>query len=195
MTFIQTVAEEQAEGDTAALYAQSRDESGHIPNFVKAFSHRPGVMSGFDQLLGSIKENMDLRRYELITIAAAKELRCSYCMLAHGSVLLRNFFNEGQLREIAEDADRSDLDEKDKAIMRFAAKVVRDATSVTVDDIEGLKGHGLTDPEIFDVAAAASVRCFIGKVADAMGALPDPAFARLAPDVRKALVVGRPISE
>jgi hypothetical protein len=30
---------------------------------------------------------MDLRRYELATLAAARRLRSSYCCLAHGRVL------------------------------------------------------------------------------------------------------------
>lgn len=51
MTFIQTVPEERAEGATAAMYARNRANSGHIPNFVLAFSHRPDVMESFDRLL------------------------------------------------------------------------------------------------------------------------------------------------
>jgi hypothetical protein len=31
---------------------------------------------------------MDLRRYELATVAAARRLRSSYCTLAHGPVLI-----------------------------------------------------------------------------------------------------------
>jgi hypothetical protein len=34
---------------------------------------------------------MDLRRYELATVAAAKRLRSSYYALAHGSVLAEQF--------------------------------------------------------------------------------------------------------
>jgi len=33
------------------------------------------------QLNGAIKESMDLRCYELATLAAARRLRSSYCML------------------------------------------------------------------------------------------------------------------
>jgi alkylhydroperoxidase/carboxymuconolactone decarboxylase family protein YurZ len=43
------------------------------------------------QLNGAIMANMDLRRYELATVAAASRLRSSYCTLAHGSILLDKF--------------------------------------------------------------------------------------------------------
>ena len=195
MTFIDTVPEECAEGATAAMYARHCADYGYIPNFVKAFSHRPGVMDSFDQLLDSIKQNMNLRRYELVTMAAAKELKSSYCMLGHGSVLMRDYFSAEQLRIIADNPAVSELDEADKAVMLFAAKVVRDATSITADDVNCLRKHGLSEADIFDVASAAAVRCFISKTADALGALPDSKFSVLEPELKEVLVVGRPISD
>jgi hypothetical protein len=42
--------------------------------------------------MGSISANMDHRRYELATLAAARRLRSSYCMLAHGSVVLDRYW-------------------------------------------------------------------------------------------------------
>jgi uncharacterized peroxidase-related enzyme len=195
MTFIQTVPDVNAKGETADLYARNRDDTGQVPNFVKAFSHRPDVLAGFDRLLDCIKSHMDPRRYELVTIAAAKELNSSYCMLAHGSVLLRDHYDVEQLTAIARNPGGSDLDRADKAVMVFATKVVRDPMSITQFDIDDLKAQGLSDAEIFDVVSAASARCFISKTVDALGALPDAKFASLDADLQQVLVVGRPISE
>lgn len=195
MTFIATVHEDGAEGAAADMYARARQEAGYIPNFVTVFSHRPEVLDCFDRLLDSIRRNMDLRRYELVTLAAAKELKSSYCMLAHGSVMLREFYGVDELQIIALDPDASPLDETDKAIMRFAAKVVRDAASVSAGDVEGLRRHGLSEADIFDLAAAASIRCFLSKTADALGARPDARYRALDPALQKVLTVGRPISK
>ena len=49
------------------------------------------MYAAWRQLNGAIKANMDLRRYELATVAAARRLRSSYCTLAHGSVLMDEF--------------------------------------------------------------------------------------------------------
>jgi uncharacterized peroxidase-related enzyme len=195
MTFIKTIPEDRAEGETAVMYERNKSNSGYVPNFVKAFSYRPDVMDSFDALLDSIKKHMDPRRYELVTIAAAKEMKCSYCMLAHGTVLKRDFFGVGQLTKIASDPAESGLSEADKEVMAFAAKVVRDAVSVTADDVEKLRKHGLSEADILDVVTAAAARCFISKTADALGALPDSKFRELEPELRKVLVVGRPISD
>ena len=60
-------------------------------NYERAFEGRPDVYAAWGGLLGAIKANMDLRRYELATLAAARRLRSSYCSLAHGKVLIEQF--------------------------------------------------------------------------------------------------------
>ena len=195
MSFLKTQPENTATGEVEKLYKETRDDMGYIPNFVKAFSHRPEVMASFNQFLASIRDNMDLRRYELVTLAAAKEMKNSYCMLAHGSVVLREFHDAEDLTKIANDPETAPLSEEDRAIMAFAAKVVRDASSTTEVDVEMLRAHGLSDAEIFDITAAASARCFMSKVNDATGTLPDELYNSLDPALKDALTVGRPISE
>ncbi|HIC80128.1 MAG TPA: peroxidase [Kiloniellaceae bacterium] len=194
MTFIKTVPEQQASGATRAMYDEARSAQGRIPNMIKAFSHRPQVMTAWAALLASIRDEMDFRRYELVTLAAARALRSSYCMLAHGSVLLREFYDAETLRAIASD-DVAGLDAADRAIMRFADKVVRDATAVTEADVDDLREHGLSEAEIFDIAAAAAVRCFFSKTLDALGAHPDASYNALDADLRRSLTPGRPIEE
>ena len=41
----------------------------------------------------TIAGGMDTRRYELATLAAARELRSSYCSLAHGKILAERFLD------------------------------------------------------------------------------------------------------
>jgi len=66
---------------------------------------------------------------------------------------------------------------------------------VTEDDVERLRGVGLTDDEIFDVVLAAAARCFFSKTLDGLGVQPDAAYRGLDPAVRDALTVGRPIED
>ena len=44
-------------------------------NYERAFQQRPAVYAAWGQLNGAIKAGMDLRRYELATLAAARRLR------------------------------------------------------------------------------------------------------------------------
>src|SRR5512132_4391142 len=86
---------------TIALYDRFEQNGAVSPNYKRAFDARPDVYAAWGERLGAIKANMDLRRYELATLAAARRLRSSYCSLAHGKVLLNQF--AAPVREIALD--------------------------------------------------------------------------------------------
>src|SRR5689334_3071881 len=195
MTFIETVAAGEATGATAELYAAEQEVFGFLPNLVQAFSLRPEVYFAWKQLNGAVKGGMDLRRYELATIAAARVLRSSYCTLAHGSVLMdKGFLEADALRSVVSDHRDAGLDDVDVAVMDLAAKVARDATSVEQDDIDRLRSLGCSDQEILDVVLAAAARSFFSKVLDAVGAEPDAKYGQLDPAIREALTVGRAIA-
>ena len=161
-------------------------------NYERAFEERPDVLAAWVQLNTAIKANMDLRRYELATLAAARKLRSSYCSLMHGRVLLEEFGEP--VREIALDRRTAGLDDVDVAVMDLAEKVVVDATSIDDRDLQPLRDAGLSEAEIADVVLAAAARCFFAKTLDALGVLPDASLAGLDAEVREVLVVGRPIA-
>src|SRR5947207_13569117 len=125
MAYIDTVPEDEATGATAEVYANDREVYGELPNFTRALSLRPEVYAAWKQLNGAIKAGMDLRRYELATLAAARRLRSSYCMLAHGSVLAEQFMSGDAVRDAA--TDRGGLDDLDVAVMELAEQVAGDA--------------------------------------------------------------------
>ncbi|HEY2182931.1 MAG TPA: carboxymuconolactone decarboxylase family protein [Gaiellaceae bacterium] len=162
-------------------------------NMEKAFEQRPEVFAAWQQLNGAIKAGMDLRRYELATLAAARRLHSSYCSLMHGKVL-RDQFDE-PVAAIARDRRSAPLDAIDVAVMDLAERVVDDATSIDESDLRPLRELGLSDTEIMDVVLAAAVRCFFSKTLDALGVLPDAGLAELEPELLEVLVVGRPIAD
>jgi alkylhydroperoxidase family enzyme len=162
-------------------------------NSEAAFTARPEVYAAWLQLNGAIKSGMDLRRYELATLAAARRLRSSYCALAHGKVLIDQFGEP--VKEIAADREHTGLDAIDLAVMRLAERVVDDATSIGDDDLRPLRELGLSEPDIMDVVLAAAVRCFFSKTLDALEVQADASYAELPADLREVLVVGRPIAD
>jgi alkylhydroperoxidase family enzyme len=177
MAFVELIDDEE-------FAAPGREALGYTPNFCRLFARRPAAYAAWKQLNGSIKETMDLRRYELATVAAAGELRSSYCSLAHGKVLFDRFgFTPGD-----------PVSDEERAVQELARKVAADATSVTQEDIDRLRGFGLTDDDVFDVVLAAAARSFFSKTLDALGVAPDAVFRELPDDVREPLTVGRPIA-
>jgi alkylhydroperoxidase family enzyme len=162
-------------------------------NFERAFEPRPEVYAAWIQLNTAIKAGMDLRRYELATLAAARKLRSSYCSLAHGSVLAERFGEP--VVQIADDRRAAGLSATDVAVMDLAERVADDASSIGEADLQQLRDLGLSQEDVMDVVLAAAARCFFSKTLDGLGVLPDSSYSELDPAMREALVVGRPIAD
>ena len=194
MAFIETIPTDQATGAAAEMYATDEEIFGFVPNLTRAFSLRPAVYQAWRQLNGALKETMDLRRYELATLAAARQLRSSYCMLAHGSVLMDKFLDAESLAAVVADHHSAGLTAAEVAVMDLAEKVAVDATTVERSDIERLRSLGLSDAEILDVVLAAAARSFFSKALDGLGVEPDARYADLDPQIRDSLTVGRGIA-
>jgi alkylhydroperoxidase family enzyme len=162
-------------------------------NHERAFGEHPEVYAAWRQLVTAIKDGMDERRYELVTLAAARRLTSSYCCLAHGTILAEQFGEP--VAEIVVDHRAAGLSEVDVAVMDLAERVVDDATSIDDRDLDPLRGLGLTESEIMDVVLAAAARCFFSKTLDALDVRPDASYRAVDPALRDALVVGRPIAD
>ncbi len=78
MTSIRTVPSEQATGKVQEMYDEDLKNLGYVANYTQAFSLRPEVYLAWRNLIGTIRGKMRLRRYELVTFAAASALRCTY---------------------------------------------------------------------------------------------------------------------
>lgn len=194
MPFIDTIAPAESEGAVRDMYQRQQDFWGYVPNYAKLFSHRPEVLARWGRLLAEIRRHMDDRRFELATFAAAYELKNTACSIEHGKQLAK-FIGEQAVIGLVAEPQEEGLTDTDRAVAALARKIARDATSVTAEDVTVLKDHGLSDAEIFDVAAAAAGRAFFTKLLDGLGGLCDAPAQQLAVDFRKPLTVGRPICE
>lgn len=190
MAFIETIPVREADAGVRAMYERQQAHYGYVPGYAKVFSHRPEVMGRWAQLQAEIKRHMDKRRFELVTFAAASELKSTLCSLAHGKVLTK-FLSAAEVCELAAGRLPASLPAHEAAMIRFARVVARDASAVTRQDVQELKDHGFTDAEIFDITATAAARSFWTKVIESLGADADSAFGNIEDDLKQSLMVGR----
>ncbi len=193
--FISGVDEGVADGEVAEYYAGQRAAWGFLPNYAAAFSTRPDVARAWNTLNTTVRGGMDRRRFELVTIAAARARGSTYCTVAHAA-FLRDVCGDGTAVEsIAEHPDGAGLSAVDRAVYTFAVKVAKDASSVEQTDVDALRAAGLSDADVADVVFAVAARCFFTAVLDGLGAQLDVETARtFAPAVLESMVVGRPVA-
>jgi uncharacterized peroxidase-related enzyme len=192
MSFIDTIPDADINDDVRAMYARQAGFWGFVPNYAKVFSYRPEIMRLWAELQAGIKRNVDKRRFELVTFAAAAALRSTLCSLAHGKSLTQ-FLPAQDVMAIAKGETPAGLSAADAEMLSFTRQVATDASAVTRNDVERLKQHGFTDAEIFDIAAIAGARAFWTKLLESLGVEVEPSLRALDEEFVAALSVGRPV--
>jgi uncharacterized peroxidase-related enzyme len=192
MAFIDTIPDAEIDDQVRAMYERQASFWGVVPNYAKAFCYRPEIMGLWAQLQAGIKKPMGKRRYELVAFAAANALRSTLCSVAHGKTLTE-FFPREAVQAMARGEAPADLSAAEAEMMKFARKVARDAPSVTREDVQRLKELGLSDAEVFDIAAAASARAFWANVVESLGVVLEPSVFGLDEEFNRTMAVGRPV--
>ncbi len=188
MTIIRTPEPEDVTGDAAALYAEDLADLGYVPSHTRVMADNPAAVHAFTDLIRASRRTMDLRRYELVTLAAAQAIGSQACRLAHGRKALKAI-DEAQLVRIARDFRDAGLSEAEVAMMEFAQKVSLDSRAMTDADSLRLRELGFSDHEIVDIALAAAARNYYSRVLHAL-AVPADVPPDLSEELREALLAG-----
>jgi len=192
MTFIQTIPPNDTVGEAREMYQRQQDKLGYVPNYAKAFSHRPELMARWAALQSGIRKHVDTRRFELISFVAAHALGSSGCSLAYGKMLTQ-YFSPDDVQAIAHGGTPPALASAEAALVHFVRKVALDAPAVTAYDVEELTEHGYSETEIFDIVAVVAARAFFTTLLEGLGVAPDSRYAVMHAELRRTLTVRRPI--
>ncbi|QCO99547.1 carboxymuconolactone decarboxylase family protein [Arthrobacter sp. 24S4-2] len=186
MSILATTPESQAFGLKAKIYDDDLQSHGYVAKHTKDLAVNPEAYLAFEALISAITQNMDVRRYELITLAAAQALGSAHCRLAHGLKALRAI-DEEELVQIARDYHNAGLSPAEVAMMEYAERLSTDAVAMTDTDTLELRDHGFTDREILDITLAAAARNFMSRTLQAIAAEVDVP-TKLSPQLRAALL-------
>ncbi len=77
--------------------------------------------------------------------------------------------DEALVRAITTDYDRAPISASERAMLDYAGKLTRDATTIDREDHERLRAHGFDDRAILQITLIASWFNYINRVADALG--------------------------
>lgn len=194
--FLKTIAEHEASGAIADIYKHEQAKFGFVMAATSCMTARPDLLPLWEDFYGKIKAGFSLspRDWRLITFIAAKHVPSTYCAAVYGKQLLQDLGGRPAVLALLRDYREAGLPARDVAMLEFTEIVARHASKVTQATIDNLRGVGFSDPQISDIALCASLRCFMSRFYDAMGAGPEAAFLDDDPDFRAELTVGRPLA-
>ena len=90
-------------------------------------------------------------------------------MESHAEFLRCVTLDEGLAAALRRDYTQAPLDEADRAMLDYAAKLTRHAWKVTPEDLDRLRAAGFDDRGILQINLIASWFNYINRVADGLG--------------------------
>jgi uncharacterized peroxidase-related enzyme len=183
---VTTPAPGEATGLVAEIYAEDLGDDGFVYQHTRAMAVNPEAYAAFEALARTIVRSIGLRTYELVTLGAARALRSSHCLLAHGRKALRaEIIDEDQLVAVSL-GEPAGLSAADAAVIAYAEKLSTDAAAMTDADSQALRDEGFTDRQIVDITLAAALRNYLSRSLQAL-AVPVDELPGLPPRVDAAL--------
>lgn len=90
-------------------------------------------------------------------------------MKHHGAGLRKLTKDEKLVEQLIADFRRARIDEAERAMLEYAAKLTQEPWSVTEADIIALRVTGFTDAAILDINQVAGYYAFVNRLADGLG--------------------------
>jgi uncharacterized peroxidase-related enzyme len=160
-----------------------QERTGFVPNVFLALAHRPDEMRAFFAYHEALMEKeggLSKADREMIVVATSAENNCQYCVVAHGAILRIRARNPLIADQVAINYRKADIDGRQRAILDFAVKMVHDSHAVNDADLEALRGHGLDDEDIWDIAAITAVFGLSNRMANFLSMRPNDEFYGMA---------------
>ncbi|WP_409332730.1 peroxidase-related enzyme [Trujillonella humicola] len=161
-------------------YARVEERSGFLPNVFAAMAWRPAEAQGFFALHDALmdKETPALSRAdrELVVVATSAANDCLYCVVAHGAIARIRARDPYLADQVAVDWRKAPLSARLHAVLDVAVRLAVDPATVTVADQERLRGHGLTEDDVWDVGAIVALFALSNRLAHWAAIPPNPEF-------------------
>jgi len=154
-------------------------KTGFVPNIFLALAHRPDELRAFLAYHDAVMERdsgLSKVEREMIVVATSAAWDCLYCVVAHGAILRVRARDPLIADYLATNSTQAPVTPRQAALLAYAVKLSTQPQSVSDADHELLRGHGLTDDDIWDVGAVTAFFSMSNRLAHASGLVPNEEF-------------------
>jgi len=166
--------------DLRARIDAVEEKSGFVPNIFLSLARRPAEWRAFfayhDALMDKDTPGLTVADRELIVVATSAENRCLYCVVAHGAILRIRARNPRLADQVATDWRKAELDDRQRAVLEVAVRFAVEPWTVTAEHLDALRGHGLTDDDVWDVGAIAALFAMSNRLVHLTATMPNDEF-------------------
>ena len=141
--------------EIATLYDKAFALRGNVPNMFRVMAHRPEIFATMQAHFGAVLNTgtVSTRLKELIIVRTSQVNVTPYCLASH-TILARNLgWSDDQLAHLADWPQREDFSPAEKAALRLAETVTRDAHAVSDEQFAELRSF-YSEGEIVELLCA-----------------------------------------
>src|SRR5215470_4777257 len=156
-----------------------QEKSGFIPNVFLTLAFRPDEFHAFFAYHDALMEKdggLTKAEREMIVVATSSANQCQYCVVAHGAILRVRAKNPLLADQVAVNYRKADLSPRQRAMLDFAMKVALRAHEIEDADHAGLREHGFSDEDAWDIAAIAAFFAMSNRLANMSSMRPNDEF-------------------
>ncbi len=159
------------------------EKLGFIPNVLKAYSFNPTKFQAFTDMYNDLMlgpSGLSRLEREMLAVATSSVNHCFYCLTAHGAAVRQLSENPKLGEEIVMNYRAADLSERHNAMLDFATLMTQSPEAIKEQDRQDLRDVGLSDRDIWDIAAVVSFFNMTNRMATAIDMRPNDEYHTMA---------------
>jgi uncharacterized peroxidase-related enzyme len=166
--------------DLRERYDAVAEKSGFLPNVFAALAHRPQEARAFfmyhDALMDKDTAGLSQAEREVVVVATSAANDCLYCVVSHGAIARIRARDPYLADQVAVDWRKAPLEPRMHAVLEVAVRLATDPAAVAAADLDTLRGHGLTEEDLWDLGAIVSFFAMSNRLAHWAAIPPNPEF-------------------
>lgn len=190
MSWIKTIAYEEAKGKLKQLYERVKGPDNNVDNIMMVHSLRPHSMEGhmhiYKYVLHHNGNTFPKWYLETIGVYVSMLNDCSYCVEHHyqGMRRLVNDEERSVMVRTALEARNPEaaFDGKELALLKYAEKLTLSPASMKSSDLDILREAGADDGEILEVNQVTSYFCYANRTVLGLGVSTEGDIIGLSPN-------------
>ena len=189
MTWIKTIAYEEAPEPLKKLYGRVKGPGDNVDNIMLAHSLRPHSMQGhmtlYKYVLHHPRNTLPKSYLETIGVYVSMLNRCPYCVEHHFAGLKRLLADDDRSAAVRQALEAKDpgaaFSGRELAGLKYAETLTTDAAALCGSDIEALRGAGFDDGEILELNQVTAYFSYANRTVLGLGINTDGDIIGLSP--------------
>jgi uncharacterized peroxidase-related enzyme len=137
------------------LFAFQNDFTVHLARFTQGVIRTPASISvGLRELIAAYTSHLNA---------------CGFCTQAHGNTAAELLGDPDLVWSVLRDLEASPLEARDKALLRFVARMTVDLPGVGAADVDALRAHGWDDEAVYYAISTCALFNFYNRWISAIG--------------------------